>query len=180
MNISMNLLQAFNLLNSINEGAENYEERYKQHLIDHKRKVSRFADWLKYKLPEVFEDVDLDAFDEVIKEHDESKFSEPEFSPYARFWANDSDDYEWDPEYEDAYEHHLMNNEHHPEHWLGQDMPKIYILEMLCDWGSFYVDGNLKELVDYYYEEAKDDDEKNLSDNTKVIVEEILEKIKAA
>ena len=71
-----------------------------------------------------------------------------------------------------------MHNEHHPEFWLGEDMPLIYILEMLCDWGSFSIDkGDLTELSKYYYEQARDDEEKNLSDSTKETIEEILEKI---
>ena len=54
----------------------------------------------------------------------------------------------------------------------------LYILEMICDWGSFGVKkGNLRELSDFYYNKAKDDEEKNLSDATKEIVEEILTKI---
>jgi hypothetical protein len=71
-----------------------------------------------------------------------------------------------------------MNNEHHPEFWLGEDMPYIYILEMICDWGSFSIkSGNKRELSDFYYNKAKDDEEKNLSDATKEIIEEILTKI---
>ena len=73
-----------------------------------------------------------------------------------------------------------MHNEHHPEYWLGQDMPLIYILEMLCDWGSFSIDkGNMSELIDFYYNEARDDDEKNLSDNTKLYIEEILDQFES-
>jgi hypothetical protein len=57
-------------------------------------------------------------------------------------------------------------------------MPYIYILEMLCDWGSFSIDkGDFRELSKYYYEQARDDEEKNLSDNSKIIIEEILNKI---
>jgi hypothetical protein len=49
---------------------------------------------------------------------------------------------------------------------------------MICDWGSFGIKkGNLRELSDFYYNKAKDDEEKNLSDATKEIVEEILTKI---
>jgi hypothetical protein len=59
-------------------------------------------------------------------------------------------------------------------------MPYIYILEMLCDWGSFSIkSGDFRELFKFYYEKAKDDEEKNLSDNTKIIIEEILDKIKS-
>ena len=172
----MGFLQA---LDSITEGGADYLTEYKKYIISHKQRVKQYADWLKKNLPELFEQPGLDAFDGLIQEHDESKFSEEEFEPYARFWYNDSDHYEWDPEYEAAWEHHWKHNEHHPEYWLGQDMPLIYILEMLCDWGSFGLEsGNYAELVDYYYDEAIDDEEKNLSDNTKEIIEEILGKIK--
>jgi hypothetical protein len=174
----MNLLQAYQFLNMINEGMEDYQENYKTYVLEHKERVKQFASWLKENLPEVFEDVDIDAFDEVISEHDESKFSEEEFEPYAQKWFGNG---EKTLEYKEAWKHHWMNNEHHPEYWLGQDMPYIYILEMLCDWGSFSVaKGNYTELIDFYYNKAKDDKEKNLSDNTEKIIEEILDKIKAA
>ena len=171
----MNLINAFGLLNMINESKTGYQEENKKYIEDHKERVSKMADWLKENLPEIFEDVDLEAFDEVIKEHDDSKFSEEEFEPYAQKWFGNK---EKTLEYEEAWAHHWTNNEHHPEHWLGEDMPKIYILEMLSDWGSFSIDkGDLKELINYYYSQARDDEEKNLSENTKIIIEEILEKI---
>ncbi len=174
----MNLLNAFGLLNAIREGKEDYLEKYKQYVLTHKQNVEKFASWLKENCPEVFEGVNINAFDSLIKEHDESKFSEEEFEPYARFWYDDSEHYDYDPEYEAAWEHHWMNNEHHPERWNGNDMPLIYILEMLCDWGSFSIaKGNLDELSEYYYEEAKEDDEKALSDATQEIIEDILERI---
>ena len=178
----MNLINAFGLLNMINEGLDDYQEEYKNYIIGHKERVQQFADWLKENLPDVFEGVDLDAFDEVIAEHDESKFSEPEFEPYAKKFYGPQDvngkPLTYVPDYDDAWLHHWMHNEHHPEFWLGEDMPLIYILEMLCDWGSFSIkSGDLHELSNYYYKEAKDDKEKNLSDATKEIIEEILSKI---
>jgi hypothetical protein len=49
---------------------------------------------------------------------------------------------------------------------------------MICDWGSFSMkSGDMRELSDFYFREAKDDEEKNLSENTKTIIEEILSKI---
>lgn len=174
----MNLINAFDRLDKITEGQEDCLEKYKQYVLTHKANVEKFASWLKTNCPEVFEGVSLSAFDDVIKEHDESKFSEEEFEPYANFWYNDNEHYDYDPAYEAAWEHHWMTNEHHPEHWFGEDMPLIYILEMLCDWGSFSIaKGNLRELITYYYEDARDDDEKNLSDATKEIIEDILTKL---
>ena len=171
----MNLLNAFGLLNMINEDLEDYQEKYRTQVEEHKERVKQVADWLKEKLPELFDEVDIDVFDDLIKEHDASKFSEEEFEPHAQKWFNNSGK---TPEYEAAWTHHWMHNEHHPEFWLGEDMPYIYILEMICDWGSFSIkSGNFRELSDFYYKKAKDDEEKMLSDGTKEIIEEILTKI---
>jgi hypothetical protein len=166
----------------ITEELDGYHKEYEEYIIAHKERVSNMADWLKENLPEIFEDVDLAAFDEVIKEHDDSKWSEEEFEAYAQKFYGKQDingkPLEFIPGFDEAWKHHWMNNEHHPEFWLGEDMPKIYILEMLCDWGSFSIDkGDLTELINYYYSEAKADEEKNLSENTKLIIEEILDKI---
>lgn len=174
----MNLLNAFGLLNIINEDLDGYLEENKKYILDHKERVTKFFHWLENNCPEVFEGVDLDEFCTMIEEHDESKFSEEEFEPYAQKWFGDGIK---TPEYEEAWKHHWMNNEHHPEYWLGEDMPYIYILEMICDWGSFSIDkGDIGELSDFYYNKAKDDPEKNLSENTKEIVEDILSKINSA
>ena len=171
----MNLINAFGLLNMIREDLEDYQEENKKYIEEHKERVKQFADWLKENLPELFDNIDSELFDEMIREHDDSKFSEEEFEPYAQKWFNNSGK---TLEYEEAWKHHWMNNEHHPEFWLGEDMPYIYILEMICDWGSFSMkSGNIKELSDFYYNKARDDEEKNISENTKIIIEEILEKI---
>ena len=172
----MNLINAFGLLNMIREDLDGYQEEYKNYIIEHKANVKKFADWLVENLPELFtEATDTETFYELIEEHDESKWSEEEFEPYAQRWHGNK---EKTPEYDLAWKHHWMNNEHHPEFWLGEDMPYIYILEMICDWGSFGMKkGDLRELSDFYYNKAKDDEEKNLSDATKEIIEEILTKI---
>lgn len=171
----MNLLNAFGFLNMINENLDDYQEKYKDYVKEHKERVSKFADWLKDNLPELFDESDITAFTDVISEHDDSKFSLEEFEAYAQHFYGTKDN---DFEFEEAWKHHWMNNEHHPEYWLGEDMPYIYILEMLCDWGSFSIDkGDLRELSNFYYTKARDDEEKNLSENTKKIIEEILDKI---
>ena len=172
----MNLLQAFKFLDIVTEDLDGYLEENKKYIEEHKERVSEFADWLKENLPELFEHIDIEIFDEIITEHDDSKFSEEEFEPYAQKWFGDG---KKTFEYEEAWKHHWTHNEHHPEFWLGEDMPYIYILEMICDWGSFSIaSGDFNELIDFYYSKAKDDEEKNLSDNTKIIIEEILDKIK--
>lgn len=171
----MNLLQTFNFLNMITEGLDKYQEEYKQYVIDHKERVSQFSSWLQESCPDLFENVDIEVFNDLIDEHDESKFSEEEFEPYAQKWFGDG---QKTREYELAWEHHYLNNEHHPEYWDGEDMPYIYILEMICDWGSFSIaSGDMNELSDFYYNKAKADPEKNLSDATQEIIEDIISRI---
>lgn len=171
----MNLINAFGFLNMINENLDGYLKENENYIAAHQENVSLFADWLKENVPELFDEIDVDVFDDLIKEHDASKWSEEEFEPYAQRWFGDGIK---TPEYEEAWKHHWTHNEHHPEFWLGEDMPYIYILEMICDWGSFSIkSGDFRELSKFYYEKAKDDEEKNLSDNTKTIIEEILTKI---
>ncbi len=171
----MNLLNAFGLLNIINEGLDKYQEEYKNYVEEHKERVTQFSSWLQDMCPDLFEGVDIEVFNDLIAEHDESKFSEEEFEPYAQKWFGDR---KKTPEYERAWEHHWQNNEHHPEYWLGEDMPYIYILEMICDWGSFSIaSGDMKELSEFYYNKAKEDPEKNLSEATQEIIEDILSRI---
>ena len=165
-------------LDYINEGGADYQKEYLEYVNAHKERVNKFSKWLRSNCPELFEGIDIDVFIDLIKEHDESKFSEEEFEPYAQRWHGDG---KKTLEYEEAWKHHWMNNEHHPEFWLGEDMPYIYILEMICDWGSFSIDkGDFRELSDFYYNKAQDDPEKSLSEATKEIIHDILVKINSA
>lgn len=62
--------------------------------------------------------------------HDLSKFRSSEFIPYSRYFHGDGDNKE---EFQRAWEIHYKRNKHHPEHWIGQDMPIKHIKEMICD-----------------------------------------------
>ena len=162
-------------LDYIIEGGADYQKEYKEYVDAHKERVEEFSIWLLSNCPDLFENIDIEVFNDLIAEHDESKFSEEEFEPYAQKWFGDG---KKTREYELAWEHHYMNNEHHPEYWDGEDMPYIYILEMICDWGSFSIaSGNMKELSDFYFTKAKADPEKNLSEATKEIIEDIISRI---
>lgn len=86
-----------------------------------------------------------------------------------------------------AWLHHIHENPHHWQYWvlvnddpeegaIALDIPYKYVIEMICDWWSFsWKTGNLYEIFDWY------DAHKNhmiLSEYTRELVEEILEKIK--
>jgi len=77
-----------------------------------------------------------------ILKHDESKFTEEEFMPYAqKFYAwkgMDKSQEEVEEEFNKAWDHHYKNNDHHPEYWVKDNIPtNMYpsaIAEMLIDW----------------------------------------------
>ena len=104
-------------------------------------------------------------FHHLFKKHDASKFEEPEKTPYVLVsWkykvGKDAFNKLNIPQpiidkMNDATEHHVKNNKHHPEYWDenatediinktdrdkpsilidGTKMPDIYIVEMICDW----------------------------------------------
>lgn len=79
--------------------------------------------------------------------HDLSKFLPSEFIPYTKWFYgvygckfNGGMKWEFDEfvkcekEFNKAWEHHYKNNKHHWNYWIGQDMPEIYIKQMIIDW----------------------------------------------
>lgn len=39
------------------------------------------------------------------------------------------------PEFRAAFQSHVSTNLHHPEAWHGiEEMPRVYVAEMICDW----------------------------------------------
>jgi len=92
---------------------------------------------------------------EQVKDHDASKFEEPEMTPYVELtWAKKEDPKaESTKEMNDATMHHIKNNKHHPEYHnkdkadidstnrdesieciSASNMDDISIAEMVADW----------------------------------------------
>ena len=81
--------------------------------------------------------------------HDRSKFSAEEANAYCRYWHYLTEEERKDcpeearTEFEAAWEHHCLHNDHHPQHFtkaLGLEnadsMGLAAVLEMVCDWGA--------------------------------------------
>ena len=80
------------------------------------------------------------------KKHDESKWSEEEYTLFEKYTPKlknctyGSDEYkQYLKELTPALDHHYQINRHHPEHHMGYHpgiagMNLIDIMEMLCDW----------------------------------------------
>lgn len=80
----------------------------------------------------------IPTIDMIISAHDSSKYGIEEWEPYRQHWhsVDDNEKNESKIAYDGAWEHHYMNNMHHPEYWLRKknDMPLTAVVEMCCDW----------------------------------------------
>jgi hypothetical protein len=142
-------------------------------------------EWMKKNLPELIGDANYDL---QLEGHDLSKFGLEEYVPYDRYFYGKEKTPEIKKEFQYAWLHHIHNNPHHWQYWIlhndepGEgmvilDMPRNYILEMICDWWAFsWKSGELSEIFSWY---DKHKAYMKLSDTTRNTVEDILDKIEA-
>ena len=101
----------------------------------------------------------------IIDLHDNSKYSEEEFTPYCKKFYVHHDKTKYDRmEFDRAWMHHQNVNKHHWQYWVlindtdepqlqPMEIPLEYIIEMLCDWqsaGKFYGNSAHKWYIDQY------------------------------
>jgi hypothetical protein len=116
--------------------------------------------------------------------HDASKYTDEEYKAYDDyFYGIKTKKVKNDFDY--AWLHHIHQNPHHWQHWVlindedgtyALEMPENYVIEMISDWWSFsHKTGNLSEIFEWYKSHKKN---MILHENTRKLVEEILDKIK--
>lgn len=157
---------------------------YNEYLNDHIRNVIRAFNWMRDNLPEVFDGVSVNMMGAQINAHDDSKWDDEEYQAYDNYFYGTKNKEVKDAFYL-AWLHHQHNNPHHWQHWLLQEdegklkaleMPKEYVIEMICDWWSFsWKKDKLTEIFDWY---ATNKPKMNLHQNTLQLVENILTKIR--
>ena len=154
--------------------------KYDEYLQEHISNVERAFLWL----------VDHNIIDEAdvppnaIYHHDESKFSKDEYDAYDKYFFKDKEAAK--EEFEKAWLHHIRNNPHHWNYWVVVDaknevypidMPKRYVIEMLCDHLSFaFKKNDLNEIFEFYCNKKSD---MVLTKNTRDLYESYLNKIAA-
>ena len=161
---------------------KNKDAEYRQYIIEHQKNVKKAFNEYGILLCNELK-VSIGQISLQIQSHDESKFSEEEFNIYRRkFFKKDDEEEISDYEFNLGWLHHIHNNPHHPQFWVlydeGQkfiyDMPDNYIIEMILDWIAMGYKFNSK-CYDYYNNKGKD---KDFSENTRLKVELLLQKIK--
>lgn len=168
-------------------------KEYSQYILDHRTNVQKAYLWLVTH--ELIEPELMSIVANNIAAHDMSKYQTEEYEAYDDyFYGKDklgnfntyNKKRQIDEAFNYAWLHHIHNNPHHWQYWVlindedgtkALEMPKEFIYEMISDWWAFsFKKGNLTEIFEWYKKNKK---RQILHENTRKLVEEILDKIKA-
>lgn len=160
---------------------------YNEYLNEHINGVCEAYEWLRVNLPEVANPNGWLATMVYLGHHDRSKYDAEEYNAYDEYFNGPKKTKEVKEDFNYAWLHHIHNNPHHWQYWvlinddaeegiIALDIPYRYVIEMICDWWSFsFKTGNLYEIFGWYKTHK---DRMILSDHTRELVEEILNKIR--
>jgi len=133
------------------------DNAYTSYIKEHITNVQKVWALVKPKLIEHndYNKIHIDMADDLIKEHDKSKFIVNEFSHYReKFFpcktdnTNGKDTYCIENDaFDAAWNRHQKKNPHHWEYWVMGEGKVLtvsfyYLLEMLCDWTAMSVKFN--------------------------------------
>lgn len=137
-----------------NESYINKVNEYRSYIDTHIANVKRMYEIYGKDLCDRLK-VSYDRLGELIKDHDESKYSKDEFEGFRIYYyptLEEESDIELrglrKNQYNAAWLHHLRNNAHHPEFWIYVDengtnqchpMDPIHVAEMILDWAGMGV-----------------------------------------
>ena len=115
------------------------------------------------------------SINELIKTHDESKWSSDEYEGYRQWFYPVDETKKSKSLFDYSWNHHQKNNPHHWQYWLmwtpeetvAIKMPFEYVIEMLCDWSAMSL--KFGDTPTEYYKSQKDN--MILHDDTRKCVE---------
>lgn len=183
------------------------ESEYAMYVIHHKQNVKKAYEDIflnkTYNLSSLgisskqYRDT-IDFLANEIRSHDNSKFSDNEFEGYRRYYYPTDDEKVHENEdskatvetnYNEAWKHHYMYNDHHPEHWcwylpdgqvvttkleVATKMPLQAVFHMICDWTGMSYAHNKKDPIDWYLSDDSSDERKCLNPETLKLVNDLL------
>ena len=157
------------------------QNKYKDYLTKHISNVNKsFAYLLDNGIVKLDPNLTI-----LITNHDKSKRTDEEWQPYVDYFYGDLKTPEIEKAFDVAWNYHQKRNPHHWQFWVllkdsggiePLEMPYNFVVEMICDWWAFsWESGNLYEIFDWY---GKNKEKQLLHENTRILVEELLGKIK--
>ena len=157
---------------------------YDDYLTNHINNVQKGIDYLRYRYPDEI-DALIDGRLWLIRQHDDSKYTEHEYHAYDDYFYGNNKSYEVVNRFKRAWLFHIHNNPHHWQYWVllnddeGEEIleiPTWYVVEMVCDWWSFsWKNKKLDEIFDWY---EKHKDKMKLHPDTRKLAEKLLAMIK--
>jgi len=150
------------------EAVSDREKEYQEYINNHVLNVKKsFNELLALDdCPEYIKE-NIELLQEIINNHDSSKYTGDEFVGYRKHFYPDNDQEKLDTEgFETAWIHHYSNNPHHWEYWclldpesgnyvlkndIDEDEYKLYTVERVCDWCAMSRQFN-NRIADWYKE----------------------------
>lgn len=162
------------------------ENQYKEYINNHKLNVQKAWGRIKNNADcmelisknfiNIAIDKAIELLDELIRNHDSSKFSKEEFDAYRKnYYPISPEEKESNTEnFDKAWRHHYINNLHHWDWWYESgnmdNMPFTHVIEMICDWEAMgYQFGNTSK---EWYEKNKN--EIHLGEKQRRFAEELM------
>ena len=134
-------------------------ERFLNHLKIHIENVNKAYNILSPHFKDLGLNSDeISMLDKNIQIHDQSKYTPEESLPYANHFHGNIKDKNNDIAFKEAVKLHKSRNPHHPEYWEKDgkiDMPKVYVVEMICDWWSFGLSQNQPDEIFAWFDAHK-------------------------
>lgn len=157
------------------------EEQYKNYIAEHVGNV-KLANEQYGKALCIILGVNPKDVNDLVAKHDQSKFLDGEFDSYRQFFYPEDGEEKNKQLFDLGWLFHQNRNPHHPEFWILRDghnirimdMPKKYIVEMLLDWAAMGY--KFKDTAYNYYQ--KEGSKKPFSDNTRKLVESVIDILK--
>ena len=154
-----------------------YYKKYLEHILNHKEMV--FIAWIYIgdSLCEMgfINEEDIYYINELIINHDDSKFQIEEFIPYAKKYnGHKQKDQMFQINFNDAVKLHKDRNLHHYEtlnSYKGNDW-KYYAIELICDYIA--MGWEFDNYICEYFEKVKDKLKKELPENYYNYIESII------
>jgi len=128
----------------------NKNEEYLLYLEEHIGNVKFVWEQLQPLLKGEFKlkENDYDSLSEIIKHHDESKYSSEEFNPYCQYFYPEENKIKNSELFNQGWNSHQKTNKHHWQYWVliqdtgeqvALEMSFYYIIELLCDWAAMSI-----------------------------------------
>lgn len=136
---------------------------YLDYIERHYDNVQRAWEELREKCKDMWiirTDITYWALDALIKQHDESKLSKEEFFAYRQYFYPVAGEVKDKKAFEEAWEHHWKNNDHHWQNWTKEfgdkhsDAAELSLFHNIIDWMAMGYE--FGDTAQEYYENNKD------------------------